>query len=294
MKLGELIKHRRKEIGLTQKELSDGICTQALISRVEKGDIVPKKDILDKLSKRLDLDEKELSQVTQKSKYNNEIIEIKKSIRKYLVKRDYETIELIFNHNESLIDNINDENDQAFFSWIRASLYDKLYNQTEKALELFNDIYLERINDDLTIEIFNAIGIIYYQSSEFDKALNNFQNGINMLNEMIDYKIQIKIMYNYALALEEKNKDREALEYVIKAIDILVKNDSLLILGDLHHTKGYLLRKMGHLEEAKKNNQLALSIFDIQNNDTFKTMTQLEIKEIDDELQESHSIDYMD
>ena len=66
----------------------------------------------------------------------------------------------------------------------------------------------------------------------------------------------------------------------------------MYLLGDLYHTKGYILRKLGHLQEAKKSNQLALSIFEIQNNNKFKTMTQLEIEEINHLLQKVIPIDY--
>ena len=167
MELGELIKHKRKELGLTQKELSDGICTQALISRIEKGDIVPKKAILDKLGKRLNLEKNELNQVTTKTKYNDDVAQIKRTIRRYLAKRDYETIELLLSNNQFIIQRIDNENDEAFFSWIKASLQDKLYNKKDLALKTLNNISLKELDDELVIEILNAIGVIYYKSENF-------------------------------------------------------------------------------------------------------------------------------
>jgi transcriptional regulator with XRE-family HTH domain len=293
MELGELVKHARKEMGLTQKDLSAGICTQALISRIEKGDIIPKKSILDQLGKRLELSGSDLNQVTHKAKYNDEIHQVKTTIRKYLEKRDYETIELLLKHNEFMIKKVNDENDQAFFSWIKASIQDKLYGQKGVALKILNDISLEGLNEELVLEILNAIGVIYYQDNKFEQALNVFRNGDNIIDEHIDYKVQAKIMLNYALTLEETASEKEALEVVMRAIDAIVSQNSMFLLGDLYHTKGYLLRKLGHLEEAKKSNQLALSIFEIQKNNEFKMMTQLEIKEINDELQTTSAINYM-
>ncbi len=293
MELGELVKHARKEMGLTQKDLSAGICTQALISRIEKGDIIPKKSILDQLRKRLEISETDLNQVTHKAKYNDEIHQVKTTIRKYLEKRDYETIELLLKHNEFMIKKVNDENDQAFFSWIKASIQDKLYGQKGVALKILNDISLEGLDEELVLEILNAIGVIYYQDHKFEQALNVFRNGDNIIDEHIDYKVQAKIMLNYALTLEETASEKEALEVVMRAIDAIVSKNSMFLLGDLYHTKGYLLRKLGHLEEAKKSNQLALSIFEIQKNNEFKMMTQLEIKEINDELQTTSAINYM-
>lgn len=292
MEFGATIKSRRKELGLTQKELSAGICTQALISRIEKGDIVPQNSILDKLANRLNMNTEEIKTIAYQSSHKSEIIEIKEMIRKALSRRDYRQVELTVNQNEMLISHINNENDRAFFTWIKASLEDKLYHRKEEALEILTAIPLLDLEDELAIEILNAIGIIYYQEENFEQALNVFQNAVNMIEESMDELVQVKLFFNYALTLEEYNEDKKALEYVMRAIDLLVIKDSMFLLGDLYHTKGYILRKLNHLEEAKKSNQLALSIFDIQNNSKFKTITQLEIEEINHALQKVFPIDY--
>lgn len=292
MDFGNLIKAQRKELGLTQKELSEGICTQALISRIEKGDIVPQNSILNKLGNRLNISEEKLNTLAYNTKYNHEIDETKKFIRRALSRRDYRQVEIILERNKALINNINNENDQAFFTWIKASLLDKLYYQKEEALQILTEIPLLKLDEELAIEILNAIGIIYYQENAFEQALNFFQNAVNMIEEDMDYLVQVKLFFNYALTLEEYDENKQALDYVMQAINLLIMQDSMYLLGDLYHTKGYILRKLGHLEEAKKSNQLALSIFDIQNNAKFKTMTQLEIEEINHALQKIFPIDY--
>lgn len=292
MEFGNIIKAKRKELGLTQKELSDGICTQALISRIEKGDIVPQNSILYQLGERLNIDEEELRNLAYTTRYDNEVSEIKDIIRKALSRRDYLQVEVIMDRNETIIENITNENDHAFFTWIEASLQDKLYHRTDTALNTLTEIPLLDLDDDLSIEILNAIGIIYYQEKDYDQALNVFQNAVSMIEENLDYLVQIKLYLNYALTLEEHDEDKKALEYVMQAIDILISKDSMYLLGDLYHTKGYILRKLGHLEEAKKSNQLALSIYDIQNNTKLKTMTQLEIEELNHALQKVFPIDY--
>lgn len=292
MDFGSLIKSKRKELGLTQKELSEGICTQALISRIEKGDIVPQNSILQQLGSRLQLNDKELSTLAYKTRYDNEIDELKRNIRRVLTRRDYDYIEKILEQNKILINNTNNENDQAFFTWMNASLQDKLYNQKDKALKILTEIPLLNLEDELAIEILNAIGVIYYQGNEFKQALNVFQHAVSMIEDNIDYMVQTKLLFNYALTLEEYDEDKKALDYIIQAIERLIIEDSMYLLGDLYHTKGFVLRKLGHLEEAKKSNQLALSIFEIQNNIKFKVMTQLEIKEINHLLQKVIPIDY--
>ena len=46
--LGERLKHRRLELNLTQKELSEGICKQSQISRIENQNYDPSAIILKK------------------------------------------------------------------------------------------------------------------------------------------------------------------------------------------------------------------------------------------------------
>ena len=197
MDFGNLIKSKRKELGLTQIELSEGICTQALISRIEKGDIIPQDSILQQLGTRLQLDDKELNSLAYKTKYDNEMLEVKKEIRRALTRRDYEYIEKILEQNKLLINNINNENDQAFFTWVDASLQDKLYHQKDNVKNIEKNSTFN-LDNELAIEILNAIGVIYYQWDNL-KKIKCFQHAVNMIEKDIDYMVQTKILFNHAL-----------------------------------------------------------------------------------------------
>ncbi|MBR8644357.1 helix-turn-helix transcriptional regulator [[Brevibacterium] frigoritolerans] len=50
------MKELRKQIGLSQEELATGICTQAQISKIEKGDVYPYASTLYLISQRLGVD----------------------------------------------------------------------------------------------------------------------------------------------------------------------------------------------------------------------------------------------
>lgn len=60
-KFGEEIKKKRLEKGLTQKELSENICTQATVSNLENGASVPTISILLKLADRLNIEFSDIS-----------------------------------------------------------------------------------------------------------------------------------------------------------------------------------------------------------------------------------------
>ncbi|MCC5894706.1 MAG: helix-turn-helix transcriptional regulator [Alkalibacterium sp.] len=284
MKLGEIIKLRRKELGLTQQELAKDICAQALISRVEKGDIVPKKAILDKLEARLELEKNELVKADHDNTKKNELNEVKQTIRKYLTARDYKTIELLLDHHKVLINSARDLNDKVFFVWVYAFLQHSLYDKREEILEILNDIYLDDIEKNLAVEILNVRGIIHYKNEHFDKALENYRQGIDILDETVDFEIRAKITLNYALTLEQKDFNKEALSYISEGIDLLVKNNSLYSLGDYHHTKGHIFYKLGNLIDAKECFELSASIFKLQNNKKLLSFSQLALTEIRNKL----------
>lgn len=50
---GDIIRARRKVLGLSQEELSEGICDPVTISRIEKGKVAPKKQVYQKLLARV-------------------------------------------------------------------------------------------------------------------------------------------------------------------------------------------------------------------------------------------------
>lgn len=50
---GDIIRARRRVLGLSQEELSEGICDPVTISRIEKGKVAPKKQVYQKLLERI-------------------------------------------------------------------------------------------------------------------------------------------------------------------------------------------------------------------------------------------------
>lgn len=51
--LGTVIKNRREELGITQEDLADGICSVPTLSRIENGERMPTKDHFEMFMQRL-------------------------------------------------------------------------------------------------------------------------------------------------------------------------------------------------------------------------------------------------
>ena len=90
MKIGEKIRKRRKELKMTQADLSEGICTQAMVSRIEKKKVKPSRELMEKLAERLAVSLHyfygEDSVESRYSKMN----QLRKLIRQHLERREYE------------------------------------------------------------------------------------------------------------------------------------------------------------------------------------------------------------
>lgn len=284
MQLGDLIKSRRLELGMTQKELAQGICTQALISRIENNDTIPKKDILDQFEERLELMHTELNIFYNLKSNQHKIDELIKEIRDAINRRDYKSIELLIIYNKEIIASSKDINDIAFFNWMNASICHQLHKKSDQALEILNKIPLEDLKDELSIEIVNATGLIYYQKKEFKPALASFYTGMQKINDQVDFKLQAKLLFNYTLTLEESNKDKDALDTLLSGIELLLENDSLFLLGDFYYTKAFIFNKLNNHAEAISNLELAKTIFKIQNNSRFYDLSTFAISEIKKEL----------
>lgn len=69
--IGDLIKKRRHELGLTQEELCFGICEPMTISRIENGKQLPSPSHLKAILQRLDLPEDGICKYISKNEYDN-------------------------------------------------------------------------------------------------------------------------------------------------------------------------------------------------------------------------------
>ncbi|HFI0725477.1 TPA: helix-turn-helix transcriptional regulator, partial [Streptococcus suis] len=91
-KIASLIKRTRLEKGFSQKELSEGICAQAVISKIEKAEVSPSVELFFKLVKKLDIDSSVILELFQLKKSTEESI-LTDELKSILYRREYDTLE---------------------------------------------------------------------------------------------------------------------------------------------------------------------------------------------------------
>ncbi|MGG4167080.1 helix-turn-helix domain-containing protein [Rossellomorea vietnamensis] len=274
--VGQKIKELRKNIGLSQEELAEGICTQAQISKIEKGDVFPYASTLFLISRKLGVDVNYFFDIgmTPRLDYVLEVgrqLQIARRNMDYTEMREVVTAEeenpLFFNNNRNL----------QLLKWHKGIYQFELDKDLEKAEKtLRKSIALTHTTDKIwterEIEILLTIGVMYFEEGIFEKALEVYQEvkaHIVALPHLTDYTIKTRLYYNIARVLTRLEAIDQSTKYCKDAIDWCILKDNMYLLGELHYHIGYNYELQGKLEEAQKYMQKALIVFELQGDDKF-------------------------
>ena len=151
---------KRKELGLSQQTLAEGICEQSQISKIERGHFIPSADLLFKLSQRLEV---------PLDYFFNEQIEIKSNLSNFkqlsarlLDDRNYDNLEYIYRIEIERSTFLTLE-DRTYLEWIKAII--DFYQYDSK----FGLLVLEK----------------YFVQSLFYKYIQNCHNFCHLIVEQI-------------------------------------------------------------------------------------------------------------
>ncbi|MGM0753030.1 MAG: helix-turn-helix domain-containing protein [Bacillota bacterium] len=274
--VGQKIKELRKNIGLSQEELAEGICTQAQISKIEKGDVFPYASTLFLISRKLGVDVNYFFDIgmTPRLDYVLEVgrqLQIARRNMDYKEMREVVTAEeenpLFFNNNRNL----------QLLKWHKGIYQFELDKDLEKAENtLRKSITLTHTTDKIwterEIEILLTIGVMYFEEGIFERASEIYQevkSHIEALPHLTDYTIKTRLYYNIARVLTRLSDIDQSTKYCKDAIDWCILKDNMYLLGELHYHIGYNYELQGKVAEAEKYMQKALIVFELQGDDKF-------------------------
>ena len=284
MNIGNLIQNRRKLLGLTQKQLAKGICTQAMISKIERNLMNPSSILLKEIADRLNVTTSYFFNENPHTTINVKTETLVKQIQDHLNQTQYEEVKNLVNNNLDFIELIN-QTEQAeyiqYFKWIEANLDYYYYNNKETAVnKLHNLLNSEGICSKTKINTLGSLGIIHYEEKEHEQAHEYFINCIELFDKNITYKEKAKILYNYALNLTVLDQVREALEIVLQGIELLLNNQSIYMLGYFYYLRGVLFEKIEDYYEALESFNTASTIFKMLDYSKMYGMSRIEIQRI--------------
>lgn len=290
MKLGEKIKTRRKEIKMTQAELADGICTQAMISRIEKKKVRPSRELMEKVAERLAVSIHYFyGEDSIESRYS-QTAQLCRIIRQHLERREYESVSYLIESNEELIEKtIGEERD--FFNWIQGLLYAYRDGDNDKALDYLIEMETNVKNGELRVEVIDSIGNQYLRKKQYDLAEAYYQKGFDSFAEWMNHEKKAKLLLNYSICLFREGKYSSCLDKVMQGLELVIEKKTLFLLGDFFYYKGSCLEKLGQRDEALDAYKKAQTIFDIQQNEKYLLITKLAQEQLQSAVERNKRIE---
>ena len=228
---------RRKEKGLSQIELSHGICTQATLSRFENHGQIPSMKILSQLCARLQLDVGDLfASVNTKEVAINKLLE---KIEESIVTMDYELAEKLIGTVQ--LDQLNDKQ-KIHLLYLRGFTQVLQGKEMEDDLFYFNKILAEQYeNDDTYIHLaYTGLGLVYHQQKDIEKAEYYFSKAIHesekhQLEKKEDVWRVLMVLYHSAMFFSNNKNYKKSNELLKRGIELCSQYHITYYLGRLHY-----------------------------------------------------------
>ncbi len=275
--IGKKIKELRKTVGLTQGELADGICTQALISRIEKGDVDPNATSLYQISKKLGVDVNYFFEIGTTPRLDY-LKEVERQLRKLRKKHRYkEMIEMVrAEENNPLFK--EKENLQLLY-WHKGIYIFEVENKWEEAFPLLNKaLFLtadsKKALSEREMEILLTMGGFYVGIEDYSAALNYYdqvKNAIQLTGQLNDKSIKTRLLYNVARTLTRLGRYKDSIDSCKEGIRWCIEEEHLYGLAQLHYHMGYNLELEENLEEAMIYIEKSIFLFELIGNNEHMT-----------------------
>ncbi|WP_172844390.1 helix-turn-helix domain-containing protein [Tumebacillus algifaecis] len=238
-RIGMVIKELRLQRNMTQKELSDRICTQGQLSKIEKGEVIPNSSTLYELAGRLGV---EISYIYEQaaSERCDYVLETFAVIRQAIRDRDYAKVaEIIRNEKSNPL--FAAPSPRQFLIWHEGIVTYYIDKDREGSLKLLQEaveitqqshVYTER-----HIEILNSIGIIHLEEEQNEKAVECFLQCLDLLLKTphdIDITIKIRLLYNLSKACHLLKQYDKAILHARQGIRVCKQCETMYLLGELY------------------------------------------------------------
>ncbi|WP_299744308.1 helix-turn-helix domain-containing protein [uncultured Rossellomorea sp.] len=169
--IGKKIKEMRKSVGITQGELAEGICTQALISRIEKGDIYPSATALYQISVKLGVDVNYFFEIGTTTRLDY-MKEVEKQLRYMRVNRRFEEMMELVKTEEKNPLFYKDQDKLQLLYWHKGIYQYEVQKDHDTSFDLLHHAYQLTANDkkamsEREMQILSSIGTIHFSIQRY-------------------------------------------------------------------------------------------------------------------------------
>ncbi|EWG11444.1 helix-turn-helix domain-containing protein [Cytobacillus firmus] len=274
--IGQRIRELRKLMNLSQGELAKGICTQAQISKIEKGDVYPYASTLYLISERLGVDVNYFFDIgtTPRLDYVQEVLRQLTLARR---NSDYREMEQIVKTEEkNPLFQQNNKNFQVLL-WHKGICQYMLHKDSKAAIDILSKAialthYTDKIWSEREIEVLLSIGSVYFEEKDYKKSLKVYFEAKEYLHQLPfinDHTLLCRLYYNIARSLTRLEKYGDSIKYCREAVRWCIEKDNLYLLGELHYHIGYNYEIQGKFQKARECMQKSLIIFELQEDEKY-------------------------
>lgn len=270
--VGFLIREIRERRRYTQEELCYGICTPSTLSRIENGQQIPGKKILEGLLQRLGVVDRTGNMYLSREEL--ETYELERQMERSLLKKDYVQTERLAGIMEQKINKIPEKKymrkmEQQYLRFVRilvqkqkgeriAYILENLLDTIRMTIPDFDGIHIKtRLLTFHEIAILNEIGCTYHD-------MGKLWNGLQVLSELKEYMeshildedgmsekypVVLKDMSSW---LEQHGFYEDALGLCQSGIDFCIEHGKLHTFPMLLYNKACALAELGQYDSSKE------------------------------------------
>lgn len=274
--LGKKIKKIRKQQKLTQKELSQGICTQVTISKIENYDKLPNLIILNNICKRLGIPINEVC-IENSNDHSNYVFF--QSLEEFCDNQQYlKAHQFIEKHNPKVKSFTSLETKYYNYFLGLTQLY--VFKSLEDSLYYFNLVLLMEnptaMIDFVDVLTTNAIGVAYQLQKDSVKALTYFEKSIKQLQKFdqvdaIPYQQLIHLYLNTTEFFNSNQQYTKTFKLYKHAQKLIQKQNLTKRVDELYYEMGNTFFAINDSKQANKNYLLALATAYLNGNETLLT-----------------------
>ena len=288
--IGKRIYELRNYLNMTQKELCEGICTQAYISKIENGSLAIAADILFQIADRLGVDVNYFYDSTNINRMDY-LSEVELQAQDLANKRDFQSLyELILREEKTPL--MYNKKFKQFILWKKGMCEKYVNNDLNKAIQLMNQALAitnttKKTYSERELEIILSIAHVYVELKQFNRAIEQYKHVMVFVNRIPYLKNDnLKVGLYYSLSrvyLFLDNLD-EAIKYAKLGIHTCTKSQSLFGLGYLYFILGRAYEDKQDYENALESFKKAKFIFELTENENLLIKILYNIQDVENSI----------
>ncbi|MDR2599734.1 MAG: helix-turn-helix domain-containing protein [Oscillospiraceae bacterium] len=265
LSIGDIIRAKREQLGISQERLADGICSVSTLSRIENGHHSSGRATYEALMECLGIDSHLFPSF--KSEHEVEAFRLKHKVVREIFNGNYDDVEKLLDRYAK-IPNLERVHKQ-YIQYIRAILFRQKGGSNDEMLIKLENVAKMSMKDYTAssilyqvlfideIHILNSLAIAYTK-------VNRVEDGIELLYALKDYierkvvdddrisPLYTTILYNLTKFIGLQGKHKEVINICDIGIKRCIDYGAYLSFAGLLLNKGYALVMLSDKKEARK------------------------------------------